>query len=385
MDLHLMFVARTLFWLSVCIAMYVYAGHPVLLYVLGRLHPKKWSQADVNLSVAVFISAFNEEKGIASKIRNLLEQDYRGPLKIIVASDGSTDGTAEIVRSFGGTQTALYDFKSNRGKAAMQNEIVPALNQQVIIFSDATSVWPKNAVRNILRNFADPKVGCVAVDLAFVRQRDGLVERGQGAYWRYERFLRRYGALVKTNIVASGTTYAIRRSLFHPIRPDIGEDLSNPLQIAMAGHRVVFDPEVVVEEISSSTHASEMRMRTRIAVRNVTGVASYVRFLNPKYGFAAYQLLIHKYLRVFCWIPMILALVCNYPLRHSPPYGYLFIGQIGIYALALIGYVKVKMGGRSRFTYLPYYFVLLNYACMIGLIHYLKGVRRATWSPDRPS
>ena len=376
-------LAKTLFWLAVCIVTYVYAGHPALLYVLARLHPKRWLQGEVGLSVAVFISAFNEEKGIGQKIRNLLEQDYPGPFTIVVANDGSSDSTAQIVKSFEDPRVVLYDFEKNRGKAAMQNEIVPTLGADIVIFSDATSAWPKDGLRKIVRNFYDANVGCVAVDLCFRREHDGIVERGQGAYWKYERFLRRYGALVGTNIVASGTTYAIRRPMFSPIRPDIGEDLSNPLQVAMAGSRVIFDPEVVVEERSSSTHAGEMRMRTRIAVRNVTGLASYVKFLRPRYGFAAYQLLIHKYLRVFCWIPMLIALVANYVLRGAAPYSYLFVMQVALYILALVGYLRARAGGRARITDLPYYFVLLNYACMLGLIQYLRGVRRPTWTPER--
>jgi hypothetical protein len=226
-------------------------------------------------------------------------------------------------------------------------------------------------------------VGCAAVDLLFVSERDGVVEKGQSAYWRYERFLRKYGALVKTNIVASGATYAIRTSLFSPIRSDIGEDLSNPLHIAMMGKRVIFDPDVVVEERSSSTHASEVKMRTRIAVRNVTGLASYGKFLNPRYGFAAYQLLVHKYLRVLCWVPMLVALIANFLLRNTTPYNYLLIAHVAVYALALAGYINVKLGIRSRFTYLFYYFVLLNYTCMIGFINYARGVRRPTWTPER--
>jgi cellulose synthase/poly-beta-1,6-N-acetylglucosamine synthase-like glycosyltransferase len=375
---------KSLFWLSVGLIVYEYAGHPALLFLLARVRRRMWLQNDVSLSVAIFISAFNEEKGIERKIRNLLEQDYQGAYAIVVSSDGSTDRTAEIVRSFDDPRIVLHDFKKNRGKATMQNEIIPTLLHEVVIFSDATSVWPKDALRNIVRNFADSAVGCVAVDLCFVSEHDGVVEKGQGAYWRYERFLRRHGALVGTNIVASGTTYAIRRSLFRPIRSDIAEDLSNPLQIAMTGHRVVFDSDVIVEERSSSTHASEIRMRKRIAVRNVTGLASYVKFLNPRHGFAAYQLFVHKYLRVFCWVPMLVALVTNYLLRHEFAYSGLLIGQGAIYILALVGYVTgSKRTPGSRFTYLPYYFVLLNYACMMGLVQYATGVRRPTWAPDR--
>lgn len=376
-------LVETLFLVSVAITLYVYAGHPAVLYLLARRHPRHWSQGTVGLSVAVYISAFNEERGIGEKIQNLLEQDYQGPYAIIVANDGSSDGTADIVRSFGDPRIVLHDFKRNRGKATMQNEIVPTLSQDIVIFSDATSGWQKDAISKIVRNFHDAEVGCVAVDLLFVSRRNGVVERGQSAYWKYERFLRKYGALAKTNIVTSGATYAIRRSLFSPIRPDIGEDLSNPLQIAMMGKRVVFDPDVVVEETSSSTHASELKMRTRIAVRNVTGLASYLKFLRPRYGFAAYQLLVHKYLRVFCWVPLIVALVTNILLRNVTPYGYLLIAHVALYVLALIGYMNTKLGIQSRFTYLPYYFVLLNYTCMIGFINYMRGVRRPTWAPER--
>ena len=372
-----------LFWTSVSIVTYTYVGHPALLYLLSRIRPKQWTRGDVDLSVAVFVSAFNEQERIGAKVQNLLEQVYSGPVTIIVANDGSSDHTASIVRSFQDSRLVLYDFKTNRGKAAMQNEIVPTLHHDIVVFSDATSVWPKDCIRNIVRNFYDSAVGCVAVDLCFVSERNGIVERGQGAYWRYERFLRKSGAVAGTNIVASGTTYAIRTSLFHPIRQDIGEDLSNPLHIAMSGKRVVFDPDIVVEERSTATHASEVRMRTRIAVRNVTGLASYFRFLRFKYGFAAYQLLIHKYARVLCWFPMIVALLTSYMLRHQPPYREFLILQAILYLLAFVGYLSARRGLQSRITYIPYYFVLLNYTCMVGLIQYLKGVRRATWVPER--
>ena len=376
-------LAKILFVVSSATVLYVYAGHPLFLYVTAHLRPRKWLQRDVNLSVAVFVSAYNEEKSIAAKITNLLAQDYQGPLSIIIANDASRDRTADIVRSFHDPRLFLASFEENRGKAAMQNQLVPTLVQDIVIFSDATSEWPADTVRRILRNFSDPEVGCVAVDLCFVSKRNGVVEKGQGAYWKYERFLRKYGALVWTNIVASGTTYAIRRSLFEPIRLDIGEDLSNPLCIAMKGSRVVFDTGVVIEERSSASHAKEMRMRTRIAVRNVTGLAEYLRFLSPRYGFAAYQLLVHKYLRVLCWGPMAAAFLTNCILRSVPPFSYLLYLQIAVYLLALIGYINVHQGRASRFTYLFYYFVLLNYSCMVGFINYWKGERRPTWQPDR--
>ena len=376
-------LVQTLFLLSIAIVFFTYVGHPLVLYAMGRLRPRPWSQGDIRPSVAIYVSAFNEEKSITKKIRMLLDQDYQGEYLVVIGNDGSTDRTAETVRAFEDPRILLHDFAANRGKATMQNEIVPRLTHDLVIFSDATSVWQRDTLRKLVRNFCDPEVGCVAVDLLFVSERNGVVERGQSAYWRYERCLRKFGALVRTNIVASGATYAIRTALFTPIRTDIGEDLSNPLQIAAKGYRVVFDPEVVVEEMSSSTHAGELRMRTRIAIRNVTGLAAFGKFLNPRYGFAAYQLLVHKYLRVLCWLPMVIALFTNVLLRNVPPYNYFLVAHLAVYALALIGYINERKGVRSRFTYLFYYFVLLNYACMVGLMNYVRGIRRPTWTPER--
>lgn len=378
-----MMTAQIIFWISIVAVLYTYIGHPVLLYVLARLFPRPWRKKDINLATAVYVSAFNEEKALGKKIRNLLEQDYEGDYKIIIANDGSTDKTASIVRAFNSPRIVLYDFKVNRGKSAMQNEVIPQLDCEVVIFSDTTSIWPRDAVKKIVQNFYDPDVGCVSVDICFAKQTEASVEKGQGAYWKYERFLRKYGSLVKTNIVASGTTYAIRRELFIGAPGDVGEDLTNPLNVAVHGKRVVFVPEITIEEKSSTSHDSEYRMRTRIATRNVTGLFKYWRFLNPRYGFASYQLLMHKYMRVLCWVPMFLALIANLALLDKPLYLRFFPFHIGFYILAVSGYVLEKKGKKVNLLYMPYYFFLLNFACMVGFFNYCRGARKVTWTPDR--
>lgn len=376
-------IFQILFLMSAFWVLYTYIGHPLLLFFIARIHPQKWSQENIDLSTIVYISVFNEEKMIERKIRNLLGQDFKGDCRIIIANDGSTDRTAEIVRSFQDPKVVLYDFKDNRGKAAVQNEIIPKLNCEIVVFTDATSIWPRDTLKKIIQNFKDPNVGCVSVDIMFVNQTNGAVERGQGAYWKYERFLRKYGALVKTNIVASGTCYAIRKELFSAIPNDVGEDLATPLNVAMKGRRVIFVPEIMVEEKSSISHNSEFKMRTRISIRNVTGIFKYWRFLHPQYGFAAYQLLAHKYLRILCWLPLLLAFIFNLMQLNKPPYCYIFPLHFGFYFLAFWGYLIEKRGRRAKLTYIPYYFVLLNFACMIGFINYCRGVRKPTWNTDR--
>lgn len=376
-------MAAVIFWISVFLILYTYVGHPLFLYAVASLFPKTWERGEVGISTAVYVSAFNEEKAIAKKIKNLLEQDFRGNFKIIVADDGSKDRTAEIVRSFDDPKITLYDFSVNRGKAAMQNEIIPSLDCEVVVFTDTTSVWPKATLRKIVQNFKDPDVGCVAVDIMFVNQTNAGVEKGQGIYWKYERFLRKYGALLKTNIVASGTTYAIRKIFFSGAPLDIGEDLSNPLNVAVQGKRVIFDPDIVIEEKSSSSHDSEFKMRTRIATRNVTGLFKYWWVLNPKYGVTTYQLLMHKYLRVLCWIPLSAALVSNVVLFNEQLYAYLLSAQIGFYMFAFSGYLVEKRRKKFNPFYVPYYFTLLNLACTVGFINFSRGIRKATWNPER--
>jgi cellulose synthase/poly-beta-1,6-N-acetylglucosamine synthase-like glycosyltransferase len=365
-----------------CVA-YTYAGHPVLLWILARLRPRPWRQAPITPSVGVYVSAFNEEKAIAAKLENLLVQEYAGELTIIVANDGSTDGTARIVRSLGDARIRLWDFERNRGKAAMQNEIVPQLACEIVVFTDSTSWLPRDALAKIVRHFADPRVGAVSTDVRFLRRRDHGVERGQGAYWRYERFLRTQGARAGTNVVCSGTCYAIRRALFREIPLDVGEDLANPINVAFAGFRVVFDPDTCVEEESSATHAAELRMRRRVAVRNLTALVRYRRYLHPRFGFAAFQLAVHKYLRCLCWLPMAAAFVANALLAGQPAFGALFGAQCLGYGLALAGWASERRGRSVRVLYVPYYFFLMNFAYALAAADYLRGVRRASWQTDR--
>ncbi len=372
------------FFLLICIGfvVYTYVGHPLFLYLWSHFFPRLWNAGPVTPSVAVFVSAFNEERVIAQRLENILAQDYPN-FTVVIANDGSIDRTAQIVSEFQDARIRLFDFPLNRGKAAMENEIIPQLDADIVVLSDATCKWSPDTLRRIIANFKDPQVGGVAVDLAFLKTGHGSIEQGQGAYWKYERFLRIHGARVWTNIVVSGTTYAIRRRLFKPIALDIPEDLANPLNVALAGYRVIFDPSVCIKETSTTCHTDEYRMRTRIATRNVTALFTYWRYIHPRYGFAAYQLLLHKFLRVFCWVPMILAFFMNFFLLDKSFFALLFAAQSGFYAAALGGFFLEKRGRKVLFFFAPYYFVLLNWACMIGFLNYCRGIRKPTWATQR--
>lgn len=376
-------VAIALLGASVIFVAYTYLGHPLLLWLLARLRPRPWRRADVAPDLTVYVSAYNEERAIGRKLENLLAQDYAGRFEVVVASDGSTDATGEIVGRAADPRVRLWAFDRNRGKAAMQNEIVPKLESELVVFTDSTSFLPPGALAAIARHFADAEVGAVSVDILFLRRQGAGVERGQGAYWRYEKFLRTQGALVGTNIVCSGTCYAIRRSLFRPIPLDVGEDLANPINVAFSGHRVVFDPDVWVEEESTSTYRAEARMRRRVAVRNLTALFRYWRLLHPRHGFAAFQLLVHKYFRCLCWIPMAAAFAANLALVGRPLFAALLGVQALFYAAAAAGVLFERRGRRAGPLTLASYFFLMNFAYAVALWDYLRGVRRATWRTER--
>ena len=375
-----------LFLLALFYVCFTYVGHPLVLYGLASIWPRPWKRRDEPLSVTVVVAAHNEEKVIAAKLQNLLSQDYSGDCDIVIANDGSTDRTAEIAGSITGPcPVRLFNFVTNRGKSAMQNDIVPKLDSDIVVFSDATSMWPQDTLRRILESFADPEVGCVGVNLQFVNKPQGAIGRGQNAYWRYEAFLRHCGALFRTNVVVSGTCYAMRTELFRPIPANISEDLANPLAVVASHRRVVFDPEITVLDEGNVSHRGEARMRVRVALQNVTAAFSYMHLLNPKYGFAAYQLLAHKYFRVFCWVPLLAALILNLFLLGTLTYAAVFGFQISFYSIAALGWSLEKRKSSAGLLFAPYYFCMLNFAYLPASLLYLLGHRKPTWKTDRRS
>lgn len=375
---------EVLFWLCVAVVVHTYVGHPAVLYGLARWRPKPWRRAANSATVAVVVCAFNEERDLAKKIENLLAQDF-GDFQVVIANDGSTDGTATIARSFEDAhdRVRLFDFAENRGKSAMLNEIIPQLGTDLVVFSDATCLWPPDTLRRLQEQFADDDVGCVGANIFFVERNAGAVESGQRSYWKYETFLRRQGALAGTNVVVSGTCYAMRRDLFATLPEEIAEDLANPVRVAFSGKRVVFDPQVKVEEYANVRHDSEVRMRQRVAIQNIAALFAYGRLINPKYGFAAYQLFAHKYLRGFCWVAMVAAFLLNVGLARSGIYGPLLWAQAGFYLLGLVGLIYHRRQQGGKLLYVPYYFLVMNLSYAVALAQYFAGQRKATWETER--
>ena len=228
-------VPEIIFWLCIMFVFYIYFGYPLLLFILSRLRPApRVKKGDISLNISLIIPAYNEEKVIADKIENSLLLDYpKEELEIIVASDGSTDKTNQIVRSFATLGVKLVLLNTNQGKSSAQNLAVTQARGEIIFFSDANVLLLPDAVKKIVRSFADPNVGCVVGKVIYLNQEDTSVSQGEGLYWRYELFLRAKESKLGNFAMGSGPIMAIRRSLFQPLDPDVGEDFVLPLQTVM--------------------------------------------------------------------------------------------------------------------------------------------------------
>jgi len=372
------------FWASAAWVIYTYAGHPIALGIMSKFRSRPWRTGEATPSVSIYVAAYNESANIEKRIANLRSLDYPGDFEVVVADDGSSDETAALAETALGELGRVERSGTNVGKTAMQNLVVPKLAGDIVVFSDATSKWPPDLLRSLVRHFDDPDVGCVAADVKFLEPESDTAVGEQGAYWRYERMLRILGAGIWTNVVVSGTCYAIRRELFRELPPEIAEDLGTPLLIAAAGHRVVFDTDAVVLERSSASDAQEFRMRRRIALQNLTAIFRYTGTVLRGRRFAAYQFLAHKVGRAGCWLALIVALAAN--IRLAPTsciYATTLAAQVAFYGLALAGHVASAETKLPSVVRLAKYFVILNMTYALSFLDFLSGRRAAQWRTER--
>ncbi|MBD3180591.1 MAG: glycosyltransferase [Candidatus Latescibacteria bacterium] len=355
---------------------YTYAGYPIILYIAGMFRSRKNAPEDNELpSVALIISAHNESRVIRDKIENSLQLDYPADrLKIIVASDGSDDGTNSMVREYPGVVLKAFDNRS--GKSATLNRAVVGLEDDLLIFSDANAFYRKDAVRKLVRNFSDPEIGCVVGKLVYV-DGESSVGKGESLYWKYEAFLNWLESRRKSVLVATGTIFAIRRELYRPVQSDVANDLQIPADIASQGYGVVYESEAVASEKATSYYREEFMRKYRIIVRGLTGY----RHLGGDFGsvFRNFQFISRKLLRWWVGPALTLVYIFNIFLLGRPLFTTLFALQSIFYILALAGLVTGRGNRQSKFLYIPFYFVTVNAASFYAIATFLSGKRYSAW------
>jgi len=378
--------AQIIFWTSVGALFYVYVGYPLLVYLVSRLSPKNVRRGEFEPRVTILITAYNEEKDIRHKLENTLKIDYPSEkLEILVASDGSTDKTDEIVSEFSNRGVKLFRQEGRAGKTFTQNKAVERATGEIILFSDATTDYRADVLQKMLPNFADEQIGCVAGKLIYVDNSKSTVGKGAKSYWNYETFLKESESRACSLIGASGCLYAVRKSAYQPMYPEACSDFLICTVVFRQNLRSVYEAEAICTEETNKQADKEMQMRVRVILQTLTDLWRNRDMLNPlKSGFYAVELVSHKVLRYAVPIFLALILFSTAVLAFQTYFYGLFLAfQAAFYAAAFAAWILERNGVRLGISAMPLYFVLANIASVVAFCKFLNGERYAHWETIR--
>ncbi len=383
----LIFIAQTIFWTSAAALLYSYAGYPLLVYLVGLTFPKKIERAaSLEPTVTVLITAYNEERDIRAKLENTLLIDYdKTKLEIVVASDCSNDATDAIVKEFNARGVRLVRQIERLGKTMAQNAGVENAAGEIILFSDATTMYEPDVLRRMLPNFADRTIGCVAGKLVYVDDFNSGVGKGAKSYWSYETFLKQAESRACSLIGASGCLYAVRKSAYRPMYAEACSDFLIATVLYRQGLRTVFEPNAVCTEETNRRTDKEMQMRVRVISQTFTDLWRNRAMLNPlRSGFYAVELVSHKIFRYAAPLFLIALFFSSLALAFSNGFfAVVFWLEVIFYAAAALGWALEKTGKSLAIVTMPLYFVLTNLASLVGFYKFLRGERYARWEPIR--
>jgi len=383
-----MVAIRIVFWSVVFLLFYIYFGYPLLLYLLSLFRRSRVRTDETYRPiVSLIIAAYNEEAVIGEKIENSLQLDYpKDKLEIIVFSDASTDRTDEIVKSYADQGVKLLRIEERKGKTYCQNEAAKIAQGKILVFSDANSMYEPNAVRKLVRHFADERVGCVSGELRY-RSDKGSVE-GERTYWKYEQTIKRLESRVSSVVGGNGSIYAVRQELFESLPSDALEDFVRPLRLVQKGYRVIYEPNALNWETAAPNPSREFQRRVRIVTRSVYSLfrdKALRTLLNPfRYGIFSVQLWSHKVLRWFSGLFSLLMFTLNiFLLEQGTMYTVTMAGQGAFYLLAFWGFISETALNRRapKLPHIAYYFCLSCYAMLKGVYNGLRGRTIVTWQP----
>ncbi|MGC1629277.1 MAG: glycosyltransferase [Candidatus Acidiferrales bacterium] len=369
-----------LFWSGVVWLGYIYFGYPLLLWLAGfwkEFHPK--IRDDYFPKVSVLISARNEEKDIGWKVSESLSWNYLPDrLELIIASYASEDRTDEILQSFNDSRLKYVRMDSRVGKNEALNRLARLATGDLLLFTDANTHIGKDCLRGMVRYFADPRVGCVTgTEHTQTEEHELAVSSGTRAYLNYELLIDQLESRVGSVIVCDGSLFVVRRALFHQLQPDLANDLELPLSIGYAGHALLCDPTAIAIEKAMRSSREEYNRKRRICGQGFLGFWRLRRCLR---GFRAWQFFSRKVLRWLALIPMMVILLTTGALLARPFFAFLFVLQVAFYILALGGWLFDLAGRRgSTALAMPYYFLVVNIAAVIGVVHACIGRRFAVW------
>ena len=386
-------MAGIIFWLSVIVILYVYVGYPALIAMLASFRKPLSFLPNYFPYVTLIFAANNEEEVVFKKLENTVALDYpKDKLQILVADDGSTDRTAEIVRSFEKEGVELISFPERRGKLAALIDTLQRAKGEIYLFSDADNFYPSDAVKEAVKYFQISNVGVVSGGRNVIGE--SLLGGAEGLYWRYEEFIKRQESRFGNCVGVAGDLLALRSSLFTPPpKGIINDDFFMALSVIKQGYRVVYAPEARSYHPVAESEKGEVERRARMVAGRYQAIFSAWRLLPFSNTSALWQIISHKYLRPLVPFAMIAALFSNilatfdvsalyFPgwLVLASPYNRIFLVlQVLFYGIAFLGmHIKVR-GMLGRMIYLPTFLVNSNIAALRGFYRYISSNQTVVW------
>jgi len=369
---------------SLGVVAYAYFGYPVLIWLASRLfgrEPDRPEVPDKDLpTISLLIAAYNEEAEIGRRIENALETDYPADkYEIVVASDGSSDRTNEIVRGYERFGVRLLAFPVRRGKATVLNDAIPQASGEIVMLSDANTFTHATAAQRMAGWFRDPKVGVVCGRLVLTDPATG--KNVDSLYWKYETFLKKCEGRLGALLGANGAIYAIRKTLFQGIPGNtIVDDFVIPLLARQrSGCRIVYDKEAVAVEETPARLKSEFHRRTRIGAGGFQSIGMLFRLLSPRNGWISFTFASHKILRWLCPFALLAALLSNALLAVRPEFMALLCAQVLFYAVSLIASRLPSEPRVLRYSRVATMFTMMNAALLVGFFRWLRSSQSAAW------
>jgi poly-beta-1,6-N-acetyl-D-glucosamine synthase len=390
---------KLIFWLLLLLVFYTHLGYGLLLFLMVKIKQLFVKRAapgfeESNLPEVTFIvAAYNEQDYIEDKIRNCLAFNYpKDKIRFWFVTDGSNDRTPELVEKFPvkpGQQIRLFHSPERKGKIAAVERVMAFVETPVTIFTDANTDVNPEAIRNIVRHFADPNVGAVAGEKRIAMgDTDEATGAGEGIYWKYESLLKKWDSDLNSVIGAAGELFAIRTDQYRHVPADtLIEDFVMTMGIAMRGFRLVYEPEAYAVESSSASIGEEMKRKIRIAAGGLQTVWRLRSLLNPfRYGLLSFQYISHRVLR---WtlaplaLPFIFFINIFLASEAGPVYQILLALQIVFYSFAILGYLFERKQLKIKAFFIPYYFCLMNYGMYRGFFRLVSGRQSVVWEKSK--
>ena len=378
-----------IFWIALAIVFYAFVGYGIVLYVMvliKRLIKKNIPQSKILFEpdITLVIPCFNEADILIEKINNCTQLDYpTAKLTLVFITDGSSDNSIKVLQQY----PFIKILHENRraGKTAAENRAMLFVNTPFVIFSDANTMLNKEAVRNIVKHFANDMVGCVSGEKRIITDTsDSASAAGEGIYWKYESLLKKLDSELYSAVGAAGELVAFRTSLYKDLPEDtLLDDFMQSMQMAAAGFKIVYEPEAYAVETASANVAEELKRKVRICAGGWQSISRLSSTLScSRTPLLYFQYISHRVLRwtVTPFLLLTIFIINIFLLTNGNSfYQVLGIGQILFYAASIIGYVLENRRLRFKPLFVPYYFCVMNYAVVAGLKRYLSGNQKATW------